>query len=52
MRKDYDIICLDKNDKPKQVATIEETNKARARIAGQRLAKTLNLRFHTSTPKQ
>ena len=46
MRKDYEIICLDKDDKPTQVATIEATSKTRARLAGLRLAESLNLRFH------
>jgi len=40
MRKDYNIICL---DKPKQVATLESASPAKARLAGQRLATSLNL---------
>ena len=50
MRKDYNIICLDKDDKPKQVATIESASPAKARLAGQRLATSLNLRFHLARP--
>jgi len=50
MRKDYQIICLDKDDKPKQVATLEATSPTRARLAGQRLATSLNLRFHLAKP--
>ena len=34
MRKDYQIICLDSSDKPKQVATIEAASPAKARLAG------------------
>ena len=50
MRKDYQILCLDKDDKPKQVATLEATSPTRARLAGQRLATSLNLRFHLAKP--
>ena len=50
MRKDYQIICLDSSDKPKQVATIEATSPAKARLAGIRLATSLNLRFHLAKP--
>jgi len=50
VRKDYQIICLDKDDKPKQVATLEATSPTRARIAGQRFATSLNLRFHLAKP--
>jgi len=50
MRKDYNIICLDKDDKPQQVATIESASPAKARLAGQRLATGLNLRFHLAKP--
>jgi len=50
MRKDYNIICLDKDDKPTQVATLEATSPTRARLAGLRLATSLNLRFHLAKP--
>ena len=34
MRKDYQIICLDSSDKPKQVATIEANSPSKGEACG------------------
>ena len=46
MKQQYEVICLDKVNKPKPVATITENSQTKAREAGKRLAIALNLRFH------
>ena len=50
MRKDYQIICLDRDDKPTHVATISANSVSKAKESGKRIAFMLNLRFHLAKP--
>jgi hypothetical protein len=46
MKRPYEVIALDKENLPVRIATITENSKAKAKIVGQRLAKTIGKRFH------
>ncbi len=47
MKRPYEVLALDASNKPVKIATITENSKAKAKIVGQRLAKTIGKRFHT-----
>ena len=46
MKRAYQVIALDKENLPVRIATITENSKQKAKIVGQRLAKTIGKRFH------
>jgi len=47
MKRAYQVIALDKENVPVRIATITENSKPKAKATGQKLAKSLNQRFHT-----
>lgn len=46
MKRQYEVLALDDNNTPVKVATITENSKPKAKIVGQRIAKTVGKRFH------
>lgn len=46
MKRPYEVLALDDSNTPVKIATITENSKAKAKIVGQRLAKTIGKRFH------
>jgi hypothetical protein len=47
MKREYELLALDKQNVPVRIATITENSKPKAKAVGQRLAKALGQRFHT-----
>jgi len=47
MKREYELLALDKQNVPVRIATITENSKPKAKATGQRLAKALGQRFHT-----
>lgn len=47
MKRQYEVLALDKQNLPVRIATIIENSKPKAKVTGQRLAKALGQRFHT-----
>jgi alpha-mannosidase len=46
MKRQYELLALDKENVPVRIATITENSKPKAKATGQRLAKALGQRFH------
>lgn len=46
MKREYELLALDKRNVPVRIATITENSKSKAKATGQRLAKALGQRFH------
>ena len=46
MKRQYELLALDKQNLPVRIATITENSKPKAKATGQRLAKALGQRFH------
>lgn len=46
MKRQYQVIALDASNVPVRIATITENSKDKAKIVGQRIAKTIGKRFH------
>ena len=46
MKRQYELLALDKENVPVRIATITENSKPKAKAIGQRLAKALGQRFH------
>ena len=46
MKREYELLALDKQNVPVRIATITENSKPKAKATGQRLAKALGQRFH------
>ena len=46
MKREYEVLALDKENVPVRIATITENSQTKAREAGKRLAKALGQRFH------
>jgi hypothetical protein len=47
MKRHYQVMVLDDSNLPVRIATIIENSKAKAKATGQKLAQSLNQRFHT-----
>ena len=46
MKRQYEVYSLDALNKPVKILTITENSKDKAKIVGQRIAKTIGKRFH------
>ena len=46
MKREYELLALDKENVPVRIATITENSKPKAKATGQSLAKALGQRFH------
>jgi hypothetical protein len=46
MKRQYQVIALDKENVPVRIATITENSKPKAKAVGQRIAKMIGKRFH------